>query len=55
MNVLLYLISIALIISWAVGFFAYGVGAVIHLLLLIAGISLLLTFVNGNDNTVPGY
>jgi hypothetical protein len=47
MGKLLYLISIILIIGWAIGFFAYGLGGLIHLLLGIALISILLRIING--------
>ena len=36
MNNLLYTIAIILILFWAVGFFAYGAGSLIHILLVIA-------------------
>lgn len=48
MGNLLYLIAVVLIISWAVGFFAYGTGGIIHILLVIAGISILLRVIQGN-------
>lgn len=47
MGNLLYLIAIILIIGWAIGFFAYGIGGLIHLLLGIALISILLRIING--------
>ena len=42
MGNLLYLIAVLLIIIWAIGFFAYGAGSLIHLLLVIAVIAILL-------------
>lgn len=42
MNNLLYLIAVILIISWAVGFFSYGAGGIIHALLVVAIIVVLL-------------
>ena len=42
MRSLLYIIALILIIGWAVGFFAYSAGSIIHLLLVIAIIALLL-------------
>jgi hypothetical protein len=42
MNNLLYIIAVILIIFWAIGFFAYSVGAIIHFLLVIAVISILI-------------
>ena len=44
MGNLLYLIAVVLIIIWAIGFFAYSAGSIIHILLVIAIISLILGF-----------
>lgn len=38
----LYIIAIILVIGWAVGFFAFSAGYLIHVLLVIAIIALLL-------------
>ncbi len=48
MNNLLYLVALVLVISWAVGFFAYGAGGIIHALLIIAVISIVLNIIRGN-------
>ena len=42
MTNLLYIIAVILVICWAVGFFAYGTGGIIHILLVIAVIALIL-------------
>ena len=42
MSNLLYTIAVILIICWAIGFFGYAAGGIIHILLVIAIISLLL-------------
>ena len=42
MSSLLYIIAVILIIGWAIGFFAYSAGNIIHLLLVIAIIALIL-------------
>ncbi|MGN6637896.1 MAG: lmo0937 family membrane protein [Mucilaginibacter sp.] len=42
MRGLLYIIAVILIIGWAIGFFAYNAGGIIHILLVIAIIALLL-------------
>ena len=42
MRGLLYIIAVILIIGWAIGFFAYSAGSVIHILLVIAIIALIL-------------
>jgi len=44
MNSLLYIIAIILIIGWAIGAFVYSVGSLIHILLVIAIITLILGF-----------
>ena len=47
MGNLLYLIAVVLIIAWAIGFFAYSAGSIIHILLIIALISILLRIIQG--------
>jgi hypothetical protein len=42
MNSLLYIIAVILIIGWAIGVFAYSVGGIIHVLLVIAIIAIIL-------------
>jgi Family of unknown function (DUF5670) len=39
---LLYIIALILIIGWAIGFFGYAAGGLIHLLLVIAIVLILL-------------
>jgi hypothetical protein len=48
MNGLLYLIAIILVIAWAVGFFAFNAGSLIHILLVIAVIAILLRIIRGS-------
>ena len=45
MNSLLYIIAVILVIGWAIGFFFTTVGGLIHILLVIAVITLLLGLV----------
>lgn len=45
MGNLLYLVAVILIIAWALGFFAYSAGGLIHILLVIAIISVLLNII----------
>lgn len=45
MKSLLYLIAVILIVGWLLGAFVWGVGKLIHLLLVLAIISLLLGFI----------
>jgi hypothetical protein len=47
MNNLLYTIAVILILFWAVGFFAYSAGSIIHILLVIAIIAILLRLIQG--------
>lgn len=47
MGNLLYTIAVILVIFWAIGFFAYNTGAIIHILLVIAAISVLLRIIQG--------
>ena len=49
MNNLLYTVAIILIILWALGFFAYGMGNLIHILLVIAIIAILFGVIKGKD------
>lgn len=44
---LLYLIAVVLVIGWAVGFFAFHAGWLIHALLVIAVIVVLLRIISG--------
>ena len=48
MGNLLYGIAVILVIIWAIGFFGYAVGGIIHLLLVIALISVILRIIQGN-------
>lgn len=43
MGNLLYLIAMILVIGWAIGYFAYGAGGIIHLLLFIAVVMVFLS------------
>lgn len=47
MGNLLYVIAVILIICWAIGFFAYSAGAIIHILLVLAVIAILLRLIRG--------
>jgi len=48
MSSILYVVAVVLIICWAIGFFAYSTGAIIHVLLVIAVIAILLNIIRGN-------
>ncbi len=47
MGNLLYIIAVILIIFWAIQFFAYSAGGIIHVLLVIAVIAILLRVIQG--------
>ena len=47
MGNLLYTVAVVLVILWAVGFFAYSMGGIIHILLIIAVISIILRIIRG--------
>jgi hypothetical protein len=47
MGNLLYVVAVVLIIGWLVGFFAFHVGSIIHVLLVIAVILILLKVIQG--------
>ncbi len=47
MGNLLYIAAVVLVIFWAIGFFAYSAGSIIHILLVIALIAILLRIIAG--------
>ncbi len=47
MNNLLYGLAVILIIVWAIGYLGYGLGGLIHILLVIALISIILRVIQG--------
>ncbi len=49
MSNLLYLLAVILIISWALGFFVYNTGNLIHILLVIAVVAILLRIISGKN------
>jgi len=46
---MLYLIAVILLIGWALGFFVFSAGYLIHILLVIAVIAILLRLIRGGD------
>ena len=48
MNNLLYAIAVFLIIIWAIGYLGFNVGGLIHILLVIAVISVLMRIIQGS-------
>lgn len=49
MSGLLYLIALILVIGWALGFFVFHAGSIIHILLVIAIIAVLLRIIRGKN------
>jgi hypothetical protein len=47
MSNLLYTIAVILIILWALGFFVYSFGDIVHILLVIAVIAIILRVIRG--------
>jgi hypothetical protein len=47
MGSLLYIVAVILIIAWALGFFVYSAGSIIHILLVIAVVAILLRVIRG--------
>lgn len=52
MNNLLYIIAIILVIAWLVGWLGYNAGGLIHVLLVIAIISILLRLIGGRRRDI---
>ena len=49
MGNLLYVIAVILVIGWAIGFIGFHVGGIIHILLVIALISVILRVIQGRQ------
>ncbi|CAM4165493.1 MULTISPECIES: lmo0937 family membrane protein [Flavobacterium] len=49
MGNLLYTIAVILVIFWAIGFFAFSLGSIIHILLVIAVIAILFRLISGRS------
>jgi hypothetical protein len=49
MSKFLYIIAILLVIGWALGFFAFHAGDMIHILLLLAVMAILIRVIRGRD------
>jgi len=47
MGNLLYVIAVILLIAWAIGFFSYHAGGIIHILLVIAIIAVIFRVIQG--------
>jgi hypothetical protein len=49
MRSLLYALAVILVIAWIIGFLAFSAGALIHLLLIVAIVSVLIGLMRGAD------
>ena len=47
MGNILYIIAVVLLIAWAIGYFGYATGGIIHVLLIVALIALIIQIVQG--------
>jgi predicted ferric reductase len=52
MNSLLYIIAVILVIAWLIGWLGYHAGGLIHILLVIAVISVLLRLIGGRRRDI---
>jgi Family of unknown function (DUF5670) len=50
MGNLLYILAVILLIAWAIGYFGYGTGGIIHILLVIAIIAVILRVIQGRNS-----
>jgi hypothetical protein len=48
MGNLLYVLAVILVIGWLIGFIGYNIGGIIHILLVIALISVIFRVIQGN-------
>ncbi|WP_192349693.1 lmo0937 family membrane protein [Algoriphagus sp. Y33] len=49
MSSLLYFIAVILLIGWLIGVFAYSVGGLIHILLVLAVIAVIFRLISGRS------
>ncbi len=49
MRTILYLLAVIFIIGWILGVFVYSVGYLIHVLLVLAIVSILLSIIRGDS------
>jgi hypothetical protein len=48
MGNLLYIIAIILVVAWAIGYYGYRIGGLIHVLLVIAFIAIIFRIIKGD-------
>lgn len=45
MQRIMYIIAVILIIGWAIGYIGYGIGGIVHVLLIIAAIAVIMQLI----------
>ncbi len=50
MRNLLYILALLIVIGWAIGYIGYSAGGLIHILLIIAVVSVLLGVIQGRNS-----
>ena len=48
---ILYVIAVVLVVGWALGLFVYNVGSIIHILLVLAVISIIISLIGGGNKS----
>lgn len=49
MGSILYIVAVILVIAWLIGFLGYSAGGLIHILLVLAVISVLVSIIRGRS------
>lgn len=52
MGNLLYIIAVILVIAWLIGFLGYAAGGLVHILLVLAVISILVNIIGGDRRRI---
>ena len=52
LRIILYIIAVLLVIGWVLGYFIYSLGGLIHILLILAVISIIMTFIKGDSANI---
>jgi len=51
MKALLYVVALIMVIGWVLGFIVYAIGGLIHILLVIAVVSILFTLIGNKTSS----
>ena len=52
MGNILYIIAVILVIAWLIGFLGYSAGGLVHILLILAVISILVSVIGGGRRRI---